>query len=256
MRRWLAGLRPGTYQRHGVVFSQNRRLPIRLMAVVFPEPQAQAMREQVQRQAREKDIKLSEHSLFFAGFHLLVTTLPHQRWPVALVLEWYCSRWQIELLFKRIKQLLDTHRLPCHCPQTAQAMIAALLVAWLLPEDEASELRRQITDGEPLSLPLSSWQLDQWALQGLQHVVTGWWGLHQLPALAPELRPLFANKRQRPSREHQRRGRFSLLLAGAPDLGSGFDCSSASVDAHGGHPQTPVRGGSPCTLLSITCTSG
>ena len=227
MRGWLAGLRPGTYERHGLVFCQGKRLPVRLVAVVLPDEQAQALREQAQRQARAKGTTRSSQSLFFAGFHLLVTTLPEDRWPVALVLELYQARWQVEILFKRIKQVLDTHRLPCRCPQTAQALIAALLVAWLLIEDEASELRRQITDGEPLVLPVSSWQLNQWSKGSLQNVVKGWWSQEQLRALAPQLRPLFDDKRQRPLREHQRRVRFSTLLARAPDLVSVFDCSSA-----------------------------
>ncbi len=106
-------------------------------------------------------------------------------------------------------------------------MIAALLVAWLLIEDEASELRLQITAGDPLALPISSWQLNQWSKASLQNVVTGWWSSHQLRALAPKLRPLFDNKRQRPLLEHQRRVRFSTLLAEAPDLVLVFDCSSA-----------------------------
>ncbi|HEX6110119.1 MAG TPA: IS4 family transposase [Ktedonobacteraceae bacterium] len=227
IRGWLAGLRPGTYQRHGLVIAAGKRLPVRLLAVVFPDEQAEALRQQKQKQAREKGSKLSEPSLFFAGFHLLVTTLPEKQWPLALVLELYRCRWQIEILFKRIKQVLDTHRLPCRCSQTAQALIAALLVAWLLIEDEAGELRRLITDAEPLELPVSSWQLDQWALQGLQNVVRGWWSPKRLRALAPELRRLFSEQRQRPLHEHQRRVRFQTLLTGEPDLVSVFDCSSA-----------------------------
>jgi len=226
VRAWLSGLLPGTYQRHAVVFAEGKRLPVRLIAVVFLDEQAQAMREQAQRRAREKGYQLSEQSLFFAGYHLLVTTLPEERWSVALILELYQARWQIEILFKRIKQVLDTHRLPCHCPQTAQAMIAALLVAWLLMEEEASELRRQITDAEPLRLPVSSWQLNQWALESLRNVVRGWWSPKQLRALAPELRRLFSDKRQRPLREHQQCVRFHALLVGEPDLVSVFDCSS------------------------------
>lgn len=174
VQQWLGGLRPGTHERHATVFADGKRLPVRLIAVVFPDEQAEAVRQKRQKQARDKGTKLSEHSLFFAGFHLLVTTLPQKQWPVALVLELYASRWQIEILFKRIKQVLDTHRLPCHTPETAQAMIAALLVAWLLIEDEAPELRRQITDAEPLALPVSSWQRNQWGKAGLQNVVQGW----------------------------------------------------------------------------------
>jgi hypothetical protein len=224
---WLGGLRPGIYQRHAAVFWHGQRLAVRVIAVVFPDEQAEALRQQAQRQAREKGSSLSAQSLFFAGFHLLVTTLPQQRWPVALVLELYQARWQVEHLFKRIKQVLDTHRLPCHCPQTAQAMIAALLVAWLLIEDEASELRRQITDAEPLSVPLSSWQLDQWAFDGLHNVVRGWWSPQQVRALAPELRRLLSEQRQRPLREYQHCLRFHLLLTSEPDRVVLFDCSSA-----------------------------
>ncbi|HVU69439.1 MAG TPA: IS4 family transposase [Ktedonobacteraceae bacterium] len=222
---WLQALRPGTYERRATVWVEGKRLPVRLIAVAFPEAQAEALREQKRRQARDKGRKLSEQAIFLAGFHLIVTTLPEKQWPAALVLDLYACRWQIEILFKRIKQVLETHRLPCRCPQMAQAMIAALLVAWLLIEDEATELRRQITDAEPLTLPVSSWQLNQWAKAGLQHVVVGWWSPQQLRALIPELRRLFSDKRRRPLREHQRRVRFHTLLAGASDLVSVFDCS-------------------------------
>jgi hypothetical protein len=224
---WLSGLRPGTYQRHAVVFADEKRLPVRLIAVVLPDAQAEALREQARRKAREKGTKLSEHSLFFAGFHLVVTTLPEKRWPAALVLELYRCRWQIEILLKRIKQVLDTHRLPCCSSQTAQVMILALLVAWLLIEDEASQLQRQITDAEPESLPLSLWQLNQWSMAGLQNVVRGWWSPEQFRALAPSLRRLCREKRQRPRLEHQRQRRFQAFLSDPPDLVSFFDCSSA-----------------------------
>lgn len=224
---WLKGLPMGTFQRHASVIHQGTRLPVRLIAVVLSEEQAEALRRKKQRAARDKGRTISEEALFLAGFHLLVTTLPEKDWPVALVLELYRCRWHIEILFKRIKQVLDMHRLRCQCPQTAQVLIAALLIAWLLIEDQAAELRRQITDGEPLSFPVSSWQLDRWACSGLKKVVEGWWSPQQVVALAPEFRRLFRERRQRPLREHQRRGRFLGLLFPASDLVSVFDCSSA-----------------------------
>src|SRR6185437_12790369 len=80
IRGWLLGLHPGTHERRGVVIAEGKRLPVRLIAVVFPDEQAQALRQQRQKHAREKGTKLSEQSLFFAGFHLLVTTLPEKGW--------------------------------------------------------------------------------------------------------------------------------------------------------------------------------
>ncbi|HEX7735554.1 MAG TPA: IS4 family transposase, partial [Ktedonobacteraceae bacterium] len=180
VRGWLSGLRPGTYQRYAAVDAQGKRLGVRLIVVVFSVEQTEALRERARQKAREKGSKLSEQSLFYAGFHLMVTTLPEKQWPMALVLELYRCRWQIEILFKRIKQVLDTHRLSCSNSQSAQVMILALLVAWLLIEDETAVLQRQITDAEPDRLPLSLWQLNQWAWLGLSNVVRGWWSPAQL----------------------------------------------------------------------------
>jgi hypothetical protein len=224
---WLKGLPQGLFQRQGCVLCQGVRLPVRVIAVVLPAEQAEALRRQKERQARDKGRTLSADALFLAGFHLLVTTLPAQNWPPALLLELYRCRWHIEVLFKRIKQLLDIHRLRCQRPQIAEVLIAAVLLGWLLIEDQAAEMRRQITDGEPLSVPLSEWQLDQWACAGLKKVIEGWWSPKQLLALLPELRCLFRVRRHRPLQEYQRRRRFLGILFPIDDRVLMFDCSSA-----------------------------
>ena len=105
------------------------------------------------------------------------------------------------------------HGFRCKTPETAQTMIAALLVAWLLIEDDLEELRRQLADGEPFAIPLSSWRLARLAFAGLHHVVEGWYSPEQLTALLPEFRRLFRERRKRPLLEHHRRLRFHSLLA-------------------------------------------
>lgn len=57
---------------------------------------------------------------------------------------------------------------------------------WLLIEDQATEVRQQITAAEPLALPVSSWRRYQWGKAGLQHVVQGWGSPVQLQAMTPE----------------------------------------------------------------------
>jgi hypothetical protein len=140
---WLRGLRPGLYERQAVVVEQADCVPVRLIALVLPEEQAEALRRQKQRQARDKGRTLSAEALFLAGFVLLVTTLPAPSWSSEQLLELYRARWQIEVLFKRIKQVLALHILPAQTPQGAQAMICALLVAWMLIEEDVQTLRRQ-----------------------------------------------------------------------------------------------------------------
>lgn len=74
---------------------------------------------------------------------------------------------------------------------------------------------------------MSRGPLDQWAFASLRQVLEGWYSPQRLRALAPELRPLFRQKRQRPLREEQRRSQFQALLAPQSDLVVRFGCSSA-----------------------------
>lgn len=228
---WLRQLAPGTYERAALVRQEARVLPVRLIVTVPPQEQAEALRRHKEKQARAKGRHLSQEALFVAGFHLLVTTLPRSRWPLPLVLQLYQARWQIEIFFKRLKGVLDLHRLRWHTAESVLAVLAALLVGWLLLEDQAEQLRREIADAEPWAFPISSWQLDQWAFWSLRQVIEGWCSPQRLRALAPELRPLFRQKRKRPLREEQRRLQFQALLTPQPDLVIHFGCSSASVDA-------------------------
>ncbi len=47
--------------------------------------------------------------------------------------------------------------LPLVSPMYGLGLIATLLVAWQLFEDDLDELRRQLADGEPFAVSLSSW---------------------------------------------------------------------------------------------------
>lgn len=125
---WLRTLAPGTYQRQALVRHEGKVLPVRLIVVVPPEEQAEAMGRHKEKQARAKGRQPSQETLFVAGFHLLVTTLPRSCWPLPLVLQLYQARWQIEIFFKRLKGVLELRRLRWHTAQSVLAVIAALLV--------------------------------------------------------------------------------------------------------------------------------
>jgi len=224
---WLRSLVPGLYQRYASVVCTGRSLVVRLIVQVLPEEQAEDLRRQKQRQARDKGRELSAEALFFAGFLMLLTTLPEAHWSAQQVLDLYRCRWQVEVLFKRIKQVLSMHQLRCRSCQTAQAMIAALLVAWLLIEEDIEGLRRQISDAEPSQCPLSSWRLARLAFRSLQKITEGDWNPRQIWALGPALRPWLQEHRQRPLQEQQRRLQLRTKLGIDPDLVVLFSCSSA-----------------------------
>jgi len=114
---WLRSLPPGLCERRAMVVEQGHGLPVRLIALVLPQAQAEALRRQKQRHAQEHGRTLSPEARFLAGFVLLVTTLPAQRWSSEQLLELYRARWQVEVLFKRIKAVLALHRLPAQTPR-------------------------------------------------------------------------------------------------------------------------------------------
>jgi len=65
---------------------------------------------------------------------MVFTTIPAPLLGAGEVLELYRCRWQIELAFKRLKQLLKLGRLPHQAPDIARTWILAKLVIALLLE--------------------------------------------------------------------------------------------------------------------------
>jgi hypothetical protein len=131
------------------------------------------------------------------------------------------------VFFKRLKAVLDLHTLPAQTAQVAQALLYALLVAWMLIEEVVEHLRRLMSDGEGRTCPLSDWRLARLAFGGLRKLLEGHWSLPQVREHAPEFRRLFLERRKRPLREHQRRQQLAPPDLDLGDLVVVFSCSSA-----------------------------
>lgn len=110
------------------------QLPGRFVTLKLPGPVAQRNRERLQKQARKKGKTPHPHSLEAAGYLLLWTTLPGDPFGAEQVLEWYRFRWQVEIAFKRLKQLLKLGRVPHQDEQGARGWIQAKVVVALLLE--------------------------------------------------------------------------------------------------------------------------
>ncbi len=93
--------------------TQQGPVEVRVVALRLSEAQAQVARRKAERRASKQQRHPQPDTLDVAGWLLLVTTLPAAQWSAAEVLTLYRCRWHIELLFKRLKQLLDLHRLAC-----------------------------------------------------------------------------------------------------------------------------------------------
>jgi len=154
------------------------------------------------RKAQRKQRRLGPDARFLAGWLLLVTTLAARDWSADDLLRVYRARWQVELVFKRFKQLLRVRALRCQRTEVAEATVRALLIAWVLQEDLGAVLRRALAP--EASRPVSSWQLAQLSVATLRQAVCGRWTRARLQACLPRLRRyLCVSPRRRVQQETQ-----------------------------------------------------
>jgi hypothetical protein len=106
----------------------------RVIATRLPVPLAERATRRAARASAKKGKRADPRSLEAAQLVMVFTTLPESRLSASDVLELYRYRWQIELAFKRLKQLLKLGRLPHKDPRCARSWILAKLVVALLLE--------------------------------------------------------------------------------------------------------------------------
>jgi Transposase DDE domain len=111
-------------------------IPGRIVALRLPLPLAQkAAKRRARTAARKSRSKRTDpRSIEACNYVFVFTTLPRDQLAKEKVLELYRHRWQVELAFKRLKQILELGRLPHKVPTHARSWIQAKLVVALLLE--------------------------------------------------------------------------------------------------------------------------
>ena len=136
--RWLRSLRLGyVYQRDVELVVKDVDRPNvvgRIVAVKLPRPLAERAQDRVLATSRHKGKQTNPKTLEAAKYVFVFTTLPERMLSAKMVLELYRFRWQVELAFKRLKQILKLGRLPHQDPAAAEALILSKLVVALLLE--------------------------------------------------------------------------------------------------------------------------
>lgn len=147
-----------------------------------------AQREAYRR--RRKGVKVGHlptaRTLVFTSWLLLVTTLTAEAWPREDVFLLYRARWQVEMLFKRLKQLVRLHGLPSRFYPTNKAILALTMLGWALLDRQEGRLRPHLS-------ATSAWQCAAMLLDALRSMLWGIWTwtaiAYHLDALARYLRP-------------------------------------------------------------------
>jgi hypothetical protein len=248
---WLNERGSGQHQCQVAFEHEGERFAGRLIASSLPPEKAERARAKERRKASKQQRHLKEETLYLCGWFLLFTTLPPKDWSDEQVLTLYRARWQIELVIKRLKQILKLAQLRGQTALSNEATILALLVAWALVQSEVTWARallsqavhqwptqhgaarattRLIEPDQPLAPapPVSSWTITAVCVHTLRQLVVGCWSLARLQACWPLLLRYLAHRRRRQHQESTIRSqlldRLEAPLASSFSL---FFCSRA-----------------------------
>jgi len=113
--------------------ADGTQLTCRLICLRVAPHIAEQRRRTMKRNAVKKGHTCSQRHLMLAEWTQLITNVPEVWWPVDALWHLYSLRWQIELLFKRLKSTLaihhtntaNIHRL--HCQLYGTLILAALM---------------------------------------------------------------------------------------------------------------------------------
>ena len=90
--------------------------------------------KRLRRKARREGRQLRPESLIYAQYVMVLSTFPPASYDTQRVLEAYRLRWQVELVFKRLKQIAQLGHLPKHDQECSQAWLYGKLLVALLTE--------------------------------------------------------------------------------------------------------------------------
>jgi hypothetical protein len=86
---------------------ENKRIEATVHAIPLPEEKAAEARRRTRQTATKKGRTPKQETLYLSGWVLVLTTIPTTIWDTKTVAALYRLRWQVELVIKRLKSLLD-----------------------------------------------------------------------------------------------------------------------------------------------------
>lgn len=252
---WLKEREHGQHSREVAFEYEGERFPCRLIASCLPPEAAERARAKERKKASKQQRELKEETLYLCGWLLLLSTCCAQDWSDEQLLALYRGRWQIELAIKSLKQLLPLVQLRGQTALTNEATLLALLLATVLQQNVACQMREQLSEAisqwsqqhlaaagtnethetsevnetnEVSELSISSWTLRSLSVHTLRQVVQGYWNGERLRACLPWLRRYLCHRRKRPHQESTLRLQILTRFTPAASQPSLlFSCSSA-----------------------------
>jgi hypothetical protein len=181
------------------VSTPSGRFGLRLIARRLPPAAAAAALRRLNKTSRKKGRTPNALSQLLTGWVLLVTNLPDGLWPDEAVLGLYRLRWQVELVIKRAKSLVQLDHVRAQDPDMVQVYLLGKIISLLLLDNWTRQQVAQLAEWfADTTRSLSLWRWTAlWADQ-LRAIVRGPFTLKIFLAALPKLqRYLHDRPRQR-----------------------------------------------------------
>lgn len=187
--------------------------PLRLIVGTLPQAVADKARHRIRKIYRKKGKTPDQRTLLAAGFILLVTNLSVTEWPAQEVLQLYRVRWQVELLIKRMKSILDLDHLRALEAQLSQVYLLGKMLAVLLLDGFFQQAQSCCpTWFFQTDRPLNIWRLTTLFFEHLRQIVRGHFTLQTILNALPRMERFLCNSpRVRPLQFAQARAVLSRL---------------------------------------------
>jgi len=124
-----------------VPYADRPPVAMRLCAIRKSKAAIAMAHKKLRRKASKQGSQLQPETLTYAEYVMVLTTFPGAEFPVEVVLEYYRFRWQIELVFKRFKQIAQLGHLPKRDPRSPKAWLYGKLFVALLTEKLIQQAR-------------------------------------------------------------------------------------------------------------------
>lgn len=130
--------------------TKGQSVACRIIAVRKSSASAEASRKKALADSKRKGRKIDPRTLEAAEYVILITNLDADRLPCQEALDIYRLRWQIELVFKRFKSILNLDHVSAREPRMIQTYVLAKILGALIVEDLSDRYLSFFPWGYPL----------------------------------------------------------------------------------------------------------
>jgi len=154
---------------------EKKQVPVRIVASQLPEDKkADVIKRKKRKASKNQTQKPMAETLVYAEWVIIMTSLD-EAYSAKEILTIYKSRWQIELLFKRIKQHFSVTKIRPSSLKYGKALILLWLIIWALVEKQAYQAERYMIEKEMDMSRFYPWALTSFFFVRVKMIIESLW---------------------------------------------------------------------------------